>query len=735
MRSVIKTTSKNQYKIESLLLQMTLNEKIGQLCQVMGDYGQVSEQLKQRIKQAEIGSIINETDPTTVKELQRIAVEESRLGIPLLIGRDVIHGFRTIFPIPLGMAASWSPELVQKSAAVSASEAASIGVNWTFSPMIDISRDPRWGRIAEGYGEDPILCSVLGSAMVKGYQGESLAAPDSIIACAKHFAGYGATESGRDYNTTNIPENELRNIYLRPFHAAVEAGVASFMSSFSDLDGVPASGNAFLMRQVLRDEWQFEGFVVSDWESISQLQIHGFTENERQSAYEACQAGIDMEMSSTTYRDHLADLLHSNTIEIAKIDLMVKRILAIKFALGLFTQPYAQPNTLPPLLSEAALAVATKSVENSAVLLKNDAVTLPLKLDCLADIALIGPLADDPYEQLGTWIFDAKPEDSITVRQALQQHCPKATNIHYAKGLATTRSEDQSGFKQAIAAAHRSQVVIMVVGEESILSGEAHSRTNLDLPGAQQQLLEAIDATGKPIVMLIMAGRPLVLAPVLPRVKALLFAWHPGTMAGPGLVRLLFGEAIPSAKLPLSFPRHVGQIPIYYNQKHTGKPAHEGNYVHMQDFPIRAPQTSLGMASTHLDCHFTPQFPFGFGLSYTRFQYEDLQLSKSVIYLSDQVNVSVKLSNTGDYDADEIVQLYIRDRVGSITRPVKELKQFQRVNLKVGQSKRVEFLLNSEELAFFGRNKTWAVEPGEFDVWVGESAETGLHASLTLVSS
>lgn len=720
--------------VSSLLSKMTLVEKIGQMCQVMGDYGHVSPQLAERINAGSIGSIINETDPATLRELQRIAVEDSRLGIPLLMGRDVIHGFRTIFPIPLAMAASWSPELVQQSAAISASEAASIGINWTFSPMIDICRDPRWGRIAEGYGEDPVLCSVLGGAMVQGYQGESLAAPSSIIACAKHFAGYGASESGRDYNTTNIPENELRNVYLRPFHAAAQAGVATFMSSFSDLDGIPASGNAFLMQQVLREEWQFEGFVVSDWESISQLQIHGFTENDKQSAYEAISAGIDMEMSSCTYRDHLEELIAADKIELNKIDMMVERILSIKCALGLFEQPYAQPEKLPQLLSEHALAMAQKSVEDSTVLLKNDNDILPLDQSTLTDIALIGPMADDPYEQLGTWIFDAKPEDSTTVRQALKQYCDVSMNIHYAKGVSTTRSHDQSGFEEALAAVAQSQVVIMVVGEESILSGEAHSRTELDLPGAQQGLLEAVEAMGKPIVMIIMAGRPLVLESVLPKVDGLLYAWHPGTMAGPGLVRLLLGNAIPSAKLPVSFPRHVGQIPIYYNQKHTGKPANESNYVHMNDFPLRAPQTSLGMAATHLDCHFTPQFPFGFGLSYTRFKYEHLQLSKHDLNVGESVTVYIQLSNIGNYDADEIVQLYIRDRVGSITRPVKELKQFKRVHLKRGQTQQLEFELTSRELAFFGRNKTWASEPGEFDIWVGESSAMGLHGEFRLVS-
>ena len=720
-------------QVDSVIAQMTLFEKIGQLSQVMGNYGHISDELRFRIGAGGIGSIINETDPATLRELQRIAVEESRLGIPLLMGRDVIHGFRTIFPIPLGMAASWSEELAQQSANISANEAASIGINWTFSPMIDICRDARWGRIAEGYGEDPVLCSAMGSAMVKGYQGKSLSEVGSIIACAKHFAGYGASESGRDYNTTNIPENELRNVYLKPFHAAAQAGAATFMSSFSDLDGIPASANTFLMKQVLRDEWQFNGFVVSDWESISQLSIHGFTENDKQSAFEAFQAGIDMEMSSSTYHDHLHDLLDEGQIDLQQIDLMVARILAVKFALGLFDNPYAQPSELPPLLSEQSLSVAQESVEKSTVLLKNDNQRLPLVVSELTDIALIGPLADDDYEQLGTWIFDAIPADSITVRQALNAYCHDKARIHYAKGVETTRSDDHSGFKEALDKAQNSQVVIMVVGEEAILSGEAHSRTQLDLPGAQQALVDAIHELGKPIVMIIMAGRPLVLAPVLPKVEALLYAWHPGTMAGPGLVRLLFGDAVPSAKLPVSFPRTVGQIPIYYNQKNTGKPITHENFVHMNDFPLRAPQTSLGMASGHMDCYFTPQFPFGFGLSYTQFEYSDLNLTTHELLIGSSTIVSAKVTNSGTCDAAEIVQLYIRDRVGSITRPVKELKHFRRVHIEAGQSAVVSFELSSDDLVFFGRDKTWVCEPGYFDVWVGPNSEHGLHSEFKLL--
>ena len=494
-----------------LLAQMTLAEKIGQMSQVNGG----AWDIHQVLREGKIGSVINEVNVDTINELQRVAMQESRLGIPLLIGRDVIHGFKTIFPIPLGQAASWNPELVSQGAAIAANEAAASGINWTFAPMIDISRDPRWGRIAESLGEDTHLCSVLGAAMVKGFQGEQLNQPGAILACAKHFAGYGAVESGMDYNTTNIPENELRNVYLPPFKAALDAGVATFMSAFSDLNGVPATGNEFLMKQVLREEWDFEGFVVSDWESIKELTVHGFTADDKAAAQEACTAGIDMEMASTTYADHLSTLLEEEKISQQQIDTMVFTILTTKFELGLFENPYTNPNDFPQWANDQYLQAAKAAAQESCLLLKNDQHTLPLSPQQLNSLAIIGPLSDEAQEQLGTWVFDGDAQHSQTPMQAMQALAENNFELNYAKGLANSRDKSHQGFDQAIQIAQQSDAVVMFVGEEAILSGEAHCRSDINLPGHQQQLIEAVALTGKPITLVILAGRPLTLTNVI----------------------------------------------------------------------------------------------------------------------------------------------------------------------------------------------------------------------------
>ena len=721
-----------QSQITALIAQMTLQEKIGQMSQLSGLAGYINDELAGAIQAGHVGSILNEVDLNTVNELQRIAIEESRLGIPLLIGRDVIHGCKTIFPIPLGQAATWSPELVTKAAQVSAKEASSLGVNWTFAPMIDISRDPRWGRIAESLGEDPYLCSTLGVAMINGFQGNSLASDDSIAACAKHFVGYGASESGRDYASVNLSEHELRNVYLPPFKAAAEAGVATFMAAFSDLNGVPASGNRWLMNDVLREEWQYQGFVVSDWDSISQLSTHGFTENDKSAAYQAIDAGIDMEMVSRTYAENIEQLITDGKIDEANINTMVARILTLKFQLNLFNCPYTPAEKQLNLLCQEHLDLAQKTAEQSCVLLKNEQNLLPLATKQIKRAAIIGPLANDGYEQLGTWIFDGEEKHSVTCLEAIQDYVGSQVEIDYCRALETSRATSQEGFNDAILSAQQADVAILFLGEESILSGEAHCRSSIDLPGCQEELIGEIAKTATPIVLVIMAGRPLTLTKVLPQVDALLYAWHPGTMAGPAICNLIFGAAIPSGKLPVTFPRNVGQIPLYYAQKNTGKPITDHEFVHMNDIPARSPQTSLGMVAGHLDTHFSALFPFGFGLSYTDFSYQNIQLSKEVLGFDDTLTVTVEVQNIGNLAGEDVAQLYVRDLVANVTRPVKELKGFQRIALKAKERKTISFSLTKSDLAFYDRKMQFGAETGQFQLWLGNSSDAKLSRFFTL---
>lgn len=702
-----------------LLCTMSLDEKLGQLNQVSGEGGNISAARVSAIQEGRVSSVLNEVDTHIVNELQRIAIEESRLGIPLLIGRDVIHGFKTIFPIPLGQAATWCEDVVKQGARIAAIEAASQGVNWTFAPMLDITRDPRWGRIAECLGEDPYLCSRLGVAMVEGFQSNDLSNKTAIAACAKHFAGYGYTESGRDYSFANISENELRNTVLPPFKAVAEAGVATFMSSFSDLNGVPASGNKWLMQNVLRDEWQYKGFVVSDWASIPELQVHGIAQDHKHCAELSVNAGIDMEMASECYAHHLPELLEQQKIEIEKIDAMVLRIVALKYELGLFDNPFTDANDFPVLADKVHLTQAKEAAIKSCVLLQNKHNVLPLNIDKQGDVVLIGPLADDGYEQLGTWIFDGEERHSVTCLSAISTALSGKSKVHFAKGLNTSRDHSYALFDEAKLAASKSDTVIMVLGEESILSGEAHSRTNLNLPGAQIALIEHIADIGKPIILVVMAGRPLTLAPILDKVEAVLYAWHPGTMGGEAISDLIFGTAVPSGKLPVTFPRVVGQIPIYYGQKHGGRPATEHTYVHQDDIEVRAPQTSLGMVSTHLDTHFTPQFPFGFGLSYANFEYSKVHLSSHILQRNESITATVTITNNSHINAQEIVQLYIRDKVASTTRPVKELKGFKRILIRANTSQEVSFEITPKDLGFYGLQNTLELENGEFHVWIG----------------
>jgi len=723
-------TAALERRIGELLAEMTITEKIGQMRQVdVAEAGDPRE-LHEAIRAGRIGSVLNAVDVASVNELQRMAVRRSRLGIPLLIGRDVIHGFRTVFPIPLGQAATWSPGLVREGAKIAAHEAASTGVNWTFAPMIDISRDPRWGRIAESFGEDPYLTGVLGTAMVKGFQGDDLAGIGSIAACAKHFAGYGASESGRDYNTTNIPENELRNVYLVPFKAAIDAGVATVMASFSELDGVPASGNRFLMTGILRDEWQFDGFVVSDWGSIEQLTVHGFAASEKEAAYEAASAGVNMEMASRAYDRYLAGLVETGRVSLQQIDSMVSDILRTKFRLGLFENPFTDPSSYAAIANGHNLQVAKQAALQSVVLLENRNNALPLARDALRSLAVIGPLADAPRDQLGTWIFDGDPAISQTPLSAIRKLVGDGVAVNYARAMENSRSRSLDGFAAAIDAAKASDAVVVFLGEESILSGEARSRAGIDLPGSQADLVRVLKATGKPLVAVILAGRPLTLGNVLDEVDALLYAWHPGTMGGPAIAELLFGIESPSGKLPVTFPRVVGQVPVYYAHKNTGKPATPETFVHIDE--VHARQSSSGMTSSHLDAGFEPLYPFGFGRSYTRFSYSEIEVSAAQLGPDEPLTVRALVRNDGDVEADEIVQLYVRDLVGSVTRPVKELKRFERVRLKAGERRAVSFRLEPGDLAFHGRDMKLKTEPGDFHVWIGGSSAADLRAEFTI---
>ena len=718
--------------VDLLLSKMTLEEKIGQLQQVDASADPLPDDLIEGVRTGRIGSVINLAQTDACNRLQRVAVEESRLGIPLLMGRDVIHGFRTIFPIPLGQAASWNPDLVRQAARISALEARSQGVHWTFAPMIDISRDPRWGRIAESFGEDPFLTGLLGSAMVEGFQAGDLSGHGAILACAKHFVGYGASEGGRDYSTTNIPANELRNIYLEPFRRVVEAGAATLMTSFSDLDGVPATANGALLNGVLRAEWGFDGLVVSDWNAVNELIVHGLCEDSRSAAAEAALSGVDMEMAGDAYARHLTGLIDDGVISMGLIDQMVSRVLHLKHQLGLFEQPYTDAAGFEPLVSDRALDVAYQAAVESLVLLENAGEVLPLSASQLGSIAVVGPLADAPHEQMGTWVFDGQSGDSVTPLQALRQRFSGKIDVHYAPGLETSRSRSNAMFEAAEAAVRKSDVALVFLGEESILSGEAHSRADIRLPGAQSELLARIRAIGKPVVTVVLAGRPLVLTNDLPHTDALLFGWHPGTMGGPAIAAVLFGDEAPRGKLPATFPKSVGQVPIYYNHKNTGRPPNASEMVLIDDIEVGARQTSLGMSAFYLDDGAEPLFPFGFGLSYGQFELRNLELSQPAIGLRDRLKIRLTARNTGVRFGFETVQLYVRDIAGSLTRPVKELKAFRRVGLAPGQSETVEFELGAADLSFYRRDGSFGPEPGRFSIWAATRSDGGLQAEFTL---
>ena len=713
-------------KVETLLHKMTLEEKLGQMNQLSPwDF----EDLAKRVRKGEVGSILNVVNPEEVNKIQKIAVEESRLGIPLIVSRDVIHGYKTIFPIPLGQAATFNPEVVKEGARVAAIEASADGIRWTFAPMIDVARDPRWGRIAESCGEDPYLNAIMGTAMIKGYQGDSLNDPTAIAACAKHFVAYGAAEGGRDYNSTFIPERVLRNVYLPPFKAAADAGCATFMTSFNDNDGVPSTANSFVLKDVLRKEGKYDGMVVTDWASALEMVNHGFCTDGKDAAEKSVNAGVDMEMVSETFIQNLKQSIAENKVSMETIDNAVRNILRLKFRLGLFDNPYVvTPQTVK--YAEKHLQTAKTAAEQSVILLKNENQTLPFT-DKIKTLAVIGPMADAPYEQMGTWVFDGEKEHTQTPLTAIKEMYGDRVKVLFEKGLDYSRDKNTAGIARAVSAARQADAVVVFVGEESILSGEAHSLANLNLQGAQSQLIKELAATGKPVVTVVMAGRQLAIADEVKVSDAMLYSFHPGTMGGPAIADILFGKVNPSGKTPVTFPRMSGQVPIYYAQHKTGRPANPTEML-IDEIPVEAGQTSVGCRSFYLDAGNSPLFPFGYGLSYTTFEYSNLSLASDKLTAQDTLSISFTLKNTGKYDGTEVVQLYVQDKVGSVTRPVKELKRFQRVTLKARESTQVSLSLPVSELAFWGYDMNYTVEPGDFTLWVGTNSAKGLTKDFSV---
>ena len=708
-------------KVDDLLAQMTLHEKVGQMNQLSGGAWLVEQAAK-----GEVGSILNCVDPAEINAVQKAAVEQSRLGIPILVSRDVIHGFRTIFPIPLGLAATFDPAIVEEGARIAAVEATASGVRWTFSPMLDVARDPRWGRVAEGSGEDPYLDVQMGVAMVKGYQGADLSDPTAMAACIKHFVGYGAAEGGRDYNSTMISERSLRNTYFPAFKAAADAGAATLMTSFNEIDGIPSTGNKWLLKDVLRDEWGWEGMVVTDWNSAGEMIAHGFSRDLKHTTEQAVNAGVDMDMMSYGFIQYIEELVKEGKISENEIDRAVRNILKLKFELGLFENPYVD-ETLSAKVDYAPehLEAAKQTAIESAILLKNDDNVLPL--DKAKTILVTGPLANAPHDQLGTWAFDGQKEHTVTPLASLR----KEYNVIWEPGLTYSRDNDKSSFAKVRAAASRADAAVVFVGEEAILSGEAHSLSDLNLQGAQSELIAEVAKAGKPVVVVVIAGRPLTIERDMENCDAMLYSFHPGTMGGPALADLIKGKTVPSGKTPMTFLRDAGQAPFYYNHNNTGRPCN-GTETLLEDIPAEAGQTSLGCTSYYLDTGYGPHLPFGYGLSYTTFEYGTPVIDKTEVGEDGVIQASVDLKNTGKYEATEIVQLYVRDLVGSVVRPVKELKGFQRVTLAPGEVQTVKFELPVSDLAFWNIDMEYVVEPGDFQLWIAGDSASGVPVGFTV---
>ena len=714
--------------IADLMAKMTLDEKIGQLTLLTSNWESTGptmrDSYKEDIRAGRVGAIFNAYTARYTRELQALAVEGTRLKIPLLFGYDVIHGHRTIFPISLGEAASWDLPAIEKAARISAIEASAEGIHWTFSPMVDIARDPRWGRISEGAGEDVYLGSQIAKARVRGYQGSDLSRPDTILATAKHFAAYGAAQAGRDYHTVDISERTMRDVYLPPFKAAAEAGAATFMTAFNEYDGVPASGSRYLLTDVLRKQWGFRGFVVTDYTSINEMVPHGFARDLKQAGEQALNAGVDMDMQGAVFMENLGRSVAEGKVDTARIDAAVRAILEMKYRLGLFDDPYRYADAArekatiyKPEFLEAARDVARKSI----VLLKNKDDILPLAATAKS-IAVIGPLANSKEDMIGSWSAAGdRRTRPVTLLEGLRAGAPTGTTIAYAKG-ASYHFDDAGktdGFAEALALAARSDVIIAAMGEHWNMTGEAASRTSLDLPGNQQALLEELEKTGKPIILVLMSGRPNSIEWADGHVDAIVQAWYPGTMGGHAVADVLYGRYNPSGKLPVTFPRNVGQVPIHYDMKNTGRPIELG-----------APGAKY--VSRYLNTPNTPLYPFGYGLSYTSFTYSPVTLDKAKIRPGEPLTASVTVTNSGARDGEEVVQLYVRDLVGSVTRPVKELKGFQKISLKKGEKRTVRFTLTDADLAFTRQDMSWGSEPGAFRLWIGPSSAEGSEASFEL---
>lgn len=730
------TSSQNEQQArvfaDQLLLKMTLEEKIGQMSQVAMNTDD-KENIENRIQEGDVGSLLFITDPVEINRLQKIAIEQSRLHIPLIIGFDVIHGFRTIFPVPLAIASSWDPSVASRADSFAAREARAVGVHWTFGPMVDIARDPRWGRIMEGAGEDPFLGSQMAAAEVRGFQGDDLSAPDHILACVKHFAGYGAAVGGRDYDSSDISDNDLYNIYLPPYHAAVQAGAGSVMSAYMDLNGVPATGNKYLLTDVLRHDWGFKGFVVSDWESIPSLTTHGFSSDEADAAVRAINAGVDMEMTSHAYLHHLAQAVKNHTVQQATVDEAVRRILIAKYKLGLFEHPYVDATLSKSIIGSPEIRNAARKIATeTAVLLRNEGGLLPLKRN-LGSIALIGPMIDSQPDTLGSWSLAGDVSSTVTLLEGLRNALPSTTKLISTHGVEiervqpsifdaqfsspkpklTTEATRQQEFDHAIDLIQQSDVAILALGEAQNMNGERASRSSLSLPGEQQRLLEAAVATGKPVVLLLMTGRPLDITWASTHVPSILNVWYPGSEGGNAVADLLFGTANPGGKLPVSWPVNVGQIPVFYNRYLTQIPDH--------------PETRYWDGSS------SPLYPFGYGLSYSTFSIGNLILDQTHVVAGGRLRASVEVENTSDREGSEVIQLYTHQRSGSASRPVHELKGFQRIALKAHEHRRVDLLLDTKDLQFWSSQKrTFVMEPGVFDLWMGDSSNATLHQQFTL---
>ncbi len=725
-------------KIDDLLARMTLEERVGQLNQYSSSFdvtgppptAGAQKAVYEQIRTGLVGSMLNVTGAEATRKVQQLAVENSRLGIPLIFGYDVIHGYKTIFPLPLGEAASWDPAAVERSARVAATEAAAAGLHWTFAPMVDISRDARWGRIMEGAGEDPYLGAQMAAARVRGFQGESLSATDTVAACAKHYAAYGFAEAGRDYNTVDISEQMLRNVVLPPFKAVADAGAATFMNSFNEIAGIPATGSVHLQREILKGEWGFKGFVVSDWGSIGEMVPHGYAKDLEQAAGQAISAGSDMDMESRAYIDHLAGLVKAGRVDVRLVDDAVRRVLRVKFALGLFDDPYRYSDperekaaTLTPAHLEAARDVARRSI----VLLKNEGGLLPLRKD-LKSIAVIGPFAADKDTPLGNWRGQGAANSAVSLLEGVKAAVSPATEVLHAEGVKLVtgprsflapvayNTTDRSGIPAAVEAARKAEVVLLAVGEDAFQSGEGRSQADIGLKGLQGELLRAVVAANPKVVVVLSNGRPLAIPHVVEAVPALVETWLLGSQSGHAIADVLFGDFSPSGRLPVSFPRHVGQLPLYYAHKNTGRPGPQDTvtWSHFTDVPNDA------------------LFPFGFGLGYTTFACSDPVLSATEIGADGALHVRVRVTNTGSRRGTEVVQLYVRDLVGSVTRPVKELKGFQPVELAPGESREVSFTLTPADLAFYTARGRWEAEPGTFTVMVGGNSRDVKSASFTL---